>query len=202
MDSQKALRFGICGKNCMRQNELDYALETTLVDAGPTLAMAALGANVQQLKDALQALARQPLMQANIVRHTDLTNRAAFSLVQACLEAGVQPGLIANVFLYYWLRASTINANVPEPFFQTAEAPLGHGDGAGGRLHRHAGTPGAAVGRASRRGAPWRAPLLQQGRPVARRALPRVLARWGVPGARRCGRKPPRRTGRGATWRP
>jgi hypothetical protein len=26
MDSQKALRFGICGKNCMRQNELDYAL--------------------------------------------------------------------------------------------------------------------------------------------------------------------------------
>jgi hypothetical protein len=28
MDSQKALRFGICGKNCMRQNELDYALET------------------------------------------------------------------------------------------------------------------------------------------------------------------------------
>jgi hypothetical protein len=119
MDSQKALRFGICGKNCMRQNELDYALETTLVDAGPTLAMAALGANVQQLKDALQALARQPLMQADIVRHMDLTNRAAFSLVQACLEAGVQPGLIANVFLYYWLRASTINANVPEPFFQT-----------------------------------------------------------------------------------
>jgi hypothetical protein len=26
LDSQKALRFGICGKNCMRQNELDYAL--------------------------------------------------------------------------------------------------------------------------------------------------------------------------------
>ena len=31
------------------------------------------------------------------------------------------PGLVANVFLYYWLRASTINANVPEPFFQTLE---------------------------------------------------------------------------------
>jgi Novel STAND NTPase 1 len=27
MDSQKALRFGICGKNCIRQNELDCALE-------------------------------------------------------------------------------------------------------------------------------------------------------------------------------
>jgi hypothetical protein len=33
----------------------------------------------------------------------------------------VPPGLVANVFLYYWLRASTINANVPEPFFQTLE---------------------------------------------------------------------------------
>jgi hypothetical protein len=30
MDSQKALRFGICGKNCMRQNELDYALGVLL----------------------------------------------------------------------------------------------------------------------------------------------------------------------------
>ena len=55
------------------------------------------------------------------MRHTDLTNRTAFGLVQACLEAEVPPGLVANVFLYYWLRASTINANVPEPFFQTLE---------------------------------------------------------------------------------
>jgi hypothetical protein len=52
------------------------------------------------------------------VRHTDLTNRTAFGLVQACLEAEVPPGLVANVFLYYWLRASTIKANVPEPFFR------------------------------------------------------------------------------------
>ena len=55
------------------------------------------------------------------MRHTDLTNRAAFGLVQACLKAEVHPGLIANVFLYDWLRASTINANAPEPFFQTLE---------------------------------------------------------------------------------
>jgi hypothetical protein len=33
------------------------------------------------------------------VRHTDLTNRTAFGLVQACLEAEVPPGLVANVFL-------------------------------------------------------------------------------------------------------
>jgi hypothetical protein len=29
--------------------------------------------------------------------------------------------LIANGFLYDWLKTSTINANVPEPFFQTLE---------------------------------------------------------------------------------
>jgi hypothetical protein len=69
----------------------------------------------------LQAFAAKSLSQADIVRHTDLTNRTAFGLVQACLEAEGPPGRVANVFLYYWLRASTINANVPEPFFQTLE---------------------------------------------------------------------------------
>jgi hypothetical protein len=69
----------------------------------------------------LQVFAAKPPSQAGIVQHTDLTNRTAFGLVQACLEAEVPPGLVANVFLYCWLRASTINANVPEPFFQTLE---------------------------------------------------------------------------------
>ena len=41
--------------------------------------------------------------------------------MQVCLDAGVHPGLIERVFLYYWLRASTINANVPERFFQKLE---------------------------------------------------------------------------------
>jgi hypothetical protein len=46
-----------------------------------------------------------------------------------------------------------LNANVPEPCFQTP--PLGDGGGAGGRLRRYAGATHAAVGRASRRGDPW-----------------------------------------------
>jgi hypothetical protein len=41
--------------------------------------------------------------------------------VQACLEAGGPPGLVATVFLYYWRRASTSNANVLESFFQLLE---------------------------------------------------------------------------------
>src|SRR5262249_58175262 len=40
----------------------------------------------------LQAFTAKPLSQVDIVRHTDLTNRTAFGLVQACLEAEVPPG--------------------------------------------------------------------------------------------------------------
>ena len=63
------------------------ALEPTLVEARQAPTMAALGATVPQRKDAFQALAAQPLTQAEMVRHTGLTNRTAFGLVQACLEA-------------------------------------------------------------------------------------------------------------------
>ena len=63
----------------------------------------------------------QELSHADIVCHTDLTNRASFGLVQTGLDAAIHHRLVANVFLYYWLRGSTINANVLEPFFQTLE---------------------------------------------------------------------------------
>ena len=68
--------------------------------------MHALGGNIQQLKEALHVLTAQSLSRVDIVRHTDLTNRAVFDLVGACLDAQVHPGLIANVLLYYWLRGS------------------------------------------------------------------------------------------------
>ena len=67
------------------------ALEPTLVEAGQAPTMAALGAAVLQRKDAFQALATQPLTQAEMVRHTGLTNRTAFGLVQACLDGSAGP---------------------------------------------------------------------------------------------------------------
>ena len=42
-------------------------------------------------------------------------------LRQAYVKTQGHPALIAHVFLYDWLRASTINANVPKPSFQTLE---------------------------------------------------------------------------------
>lgn len=101
--------------------QLLQGLEQTLVDDGPVPAMAQMGGMIQELKDALSAHGAKSLSHDNVVRHTDLSNRAAFGLVQACLDANVPPALIETVFLYYWLRTSTINANVPETFFQKLE---------------------------------------------------------------------------------
>ena len=55
--------------------------------------MAALGATVPPRKDAFQALAAQPLTQAEMACRTGLTNRTAFGLVQARLEVEVHPEL-------------------------------------------------------------------------------------------------------------
>jgi hypothetical protein len=96
------------------------ALEPALTDTGPTPAMQALGDNIQQLKDVVQALEAAPGSQADIL-HTDRTNRAAFGLAGACLDARIHPEIITHVLLYYWLRLSTINAYVPEPFFRKLE---------------------------------------------------------------------------------
>lgn len=96
-------------------------LEPTLVDDGPTVDMQAMSRHVQLLKDALNPLSNKPLSQEEIVAHTDLCNRAAFTMTTEFLHANISPVLIASAFLYYWLRLSTINANAPESFFQTLE---------------------------------------------------------------------------------
>ena len=96
-------------------------LEPTLADAGPTQEMHEMGGHIQTLKDTISALSGTPLSQDEITAHTDLSNRAAFGLVTEFLNADISPVMIANVFLYYWLRTSTINANVPEAFFQKLE---------------------------------------------------------------------------------
>ncbi|MGE3538643.1 MAG: hypothetical protein AB7N91_14595 [Candidatus Tectimicrobiota bacterium] len=97
------------------------ALEPTLPDTGPTPTMHTLSTHVQQLKNLVQTLEARPVAQADLLRHTDLTNRTAFGVVGGLLDAQIHPGLITTVLLYYWLRMSTINANVPEVFFQKLE---------------------------------------------------------------------------------
>jgi hypothetical protein len=54
-------------------------------------------------------------------RHTELTNREIFRLTRECLAKPINPALIESASLYYWVRVSTINAAVPEVFFQKLE---------------------------------------------------------------------------------
>ncbi|MBS1807624.1 MAG: hypothetical protein JST84_05475 [Acidobacteria bacterium] len=96
-------------------------IESQLPDEYPMPQMAALGRKVQQLKDLAQTLATQPLERRVVEQQTDRTNRAFFALVQECLTQRYSPAFLEQGFLYYWLRLSTINANVSEVFFQKLE---------------------------------------------------------------------------------
>ena len=96
-------------------------IEPTLPDTGPSEDMREMGVMIQLIKDLFAASAAQALSWADIERHADMTNRAAFSLVTEFLDNEINPALVENVLLYFWLRTSTINANVAETFFQKLE---------------------------------------------------------------------------------
>ena len=126
------------------------------------------------------------------MRHTDLTNRTAFGLVQACLEAEVPLSvLLAQSVDDQCQRAGAI---LPD-----AGAPLGHGGRARGRLREYAGAPYTAVGCVSRRGVSWRAPRASPaagaacGPPCPACVLagwPQAPQRGGVPGGVALGAPP------------
>lgn len=94
----------------------------TLKDAGPSQHMQALGAKIQEIKDIRTILAENKLRSHQEIRqHTETTNEEIFYLVGSWLKAEINPMLIDDILLYFWLRISTINANVPETFFQKLE---------------------------------------------------------------------------------
>jgi hypothetical protein len=92
-------------------------------DEGPTPEMRELGETVQRARDLYGgSLQRSPSMSyEERYRQTDLTNREIFRLTRECLAKPINPALIESAFLYYWARISTINAAVPEFFFQKLE---------------------------------------------------------------------------------
>lgn len=96
------------------------ALEAELEDEGPTEAMAEIGTKIQQLRDMFgQVDANLP--KGEIQRQTAKTTAALFGFTAFCLQKGMHPGLLESAMLYYWLRASTVTANVDERFFQKLE---------------------------------------------------------------------------------
>lgn len=54
-------------------------------------------------------------------RQSERTLRALFQWTTERINEKISASLIENIFLYYWLRNSVINANVSEHFFQKME---------------------------------------------------------------------------------
>jgi hypothetical protein len=90
-------------------------------DEGSSTLMEALGERVQQVKNLYSSLAKPTLPRSEVERQSEVTLRRIFRLVVTCLDHKVNPSLLEGTFLYYWLRTSTINANVPEAIFQKLE---------------------------------------------------------------------------------
>lgn len=88
-------------------------------DEGPSESMAELGKKVQQLKDFIHSQKTKP--PANVHQQAELVNRTLFTLSASLLKEMIHPVLLQNTYFYYWLRFSTMNANVSEEFFQKLE---------------------------------------------------------------------------------
>jgi hypothetical protein len=97
------------------------ALEAELDDEGPTPAMASLGTKVQQVREQFGDVTQAHLPLPEIERQTAKTMEALFGFTAECLNQAMHPGLLESAMLYYWLRASTVTASVPEAFFQKLE---------------------------------------------------------------------------------
>ena len=96
-------------------------IAATLSDDGPSAEMMSLGDMVTLLKQAFHYVNKKPRNRQQIVVETEKANSAIAMSINSLLEHGIHPTLIQNVMLYYWLRISTINANVEEALFQKIE---------------------------------------------------------------------------------
>jgi len=94
-------------------------IEESLVDDGPSEKMEALGSKLEVLKQAFHDGMKPPT--GDLYEQADKINRALFALTAAFLDEEIDPYLIQSCYMYFWLRTSTINANVSELFFQKLE---------------------------------------------------------------------------------
>ena len=95
-------------------------IERSLIDEGPSEDMEAIAARLEVLKQAVQDNRKPPPQ--DLYSCVDEVNRVFFALTADFLEEDkIDPRLIQSCYLYYWLRTSTINAGVNEPFFQKLE---------------------------------------------------------------------------------
>jgi hypothetical protein len=87
----------------------------------PSEQMAALGSHVEALKGDFQSLKNDSRLH-DPRPHVEAANRGIHGLIAVLMtKHKVNPVLIQNTLLYYWLRTTTINNNVAESMFQKWE---------------------------------------------------------------------------------
>lgn len=87
----------------------------------PSEQMAALGSHVEALKGHFQHLKNDSKL-SDPKLHAEAANRGLHGLIAVLMtKHSVNPILIQNTLLYYWLRTTTINHNVDEGMFQKWE---------------------------------------------------------------------------------
>ena len=87
----------------------------------PSEQMAALGSHVELLKSQFQRL-KNNSKSDDPRHHIEAANRGIHGLIAVLMtKYEINPILIQNTILYYWLRTTTINHNVDEGMFQKWE---------------------------------------------------------------------------------
>lgn len=98
-------------------------LASELPTDDPTPQMKELGQSLDQVRRAYPPTLAEPrLTRPELEQHADKTDCALFQFVRDACDAGVCVGILESVFLYYWLRTSTLrDPTASEDFFQKFE---------------------------------------------------------------------------------
>ena len=94
-------------------------IEKTLEDDGPSEHMKEVAAKVTLLREAVKERMRRPLTQQEQKKHGDRLAKAFFHLLDDIGDASAP--FLASIFLYNWVRLSTLESDVNEDYFQKLE---------------------------------------------------------------------------------
>lgn len=101
--------------------KLMRTITAEIVDDGPSPQMARLGDMVSVLKASYLDTAHDTLSQAQVSAQSEVVNITLVRVIGLLLDRDLHVTMVQNVLLYFWLRLSTINANVDEALFQKIE---------------------------------------------------------------------------------
>lgn len=93
-----------------------------LPDHKPTIDMKKLGEKLNTVKSLIpDSEINRKLLPDELIMQATVVNTRIHTTIADFFKQSFHPGIIANVLLNYWIRASTINSHVPESYHQKIE---------------------------------------------------------------------------------